>query len=243
MTTARNRVLRKVRSLLAKTLATGCTEEEMLSALAKARAMIDAYEITDEELKLTQEEKAIICPTGELRDKYDIKWQFISDVAEFCDCQAWHRAKEGEGFTFAGQAADIAWARHLTDRLAEFVQRELTDYLGKTVIPPYGRRRVINGFVQGIGWRISKKLRAEVKKSREQQQQAPVSSNASRALTLVRVKEKLIDDVMKAAKIKPRPVSSRRAIDNSSWSAGYAAGERASFNRPIGHTPRRQLTN
>jgi hypothetical protein len=133
----RTRLLDKVRALLAKTMDAGCTEEETLSALAKARAMIDAYEITDEELALTKEEKAIIHPTGEHKDKYDIKWNFISAVAKFCDCDVWHDSKNG--FTFCGQRSDIDFAIWLADHLADFVRGELTNYLAKTIIPPYQR--------------------------------------------------------------------------------------------------------
>jgi hypothetical protein len=55
----RNSIIEKVKALLAKTTENGCTEEEELAALAKVRAWIDAHEITDDELQLSQEEKAI----------------------------------------------------------------------------------------------------------------------------------------------------------------------------------------
>ena len=48
----REGIIDKIKALLAKTTENGCTEEEELAALAKARAWIDAHEITDDELKL-----------------------------------------------------------------------------------------------------------------------------------------------------------------------------------------------
>ena len=50
MSINRDNLLGKVRALMAKTVENGCTEEEALSALAKARAMIDAYEIDEAEV-------------------------------------------------------------------------------------------------------------------------------------------------------------------------------------------------
>ena len=41
----------KVKALYAKTIANGSTEEGMLSSLAKARALQDAYEITEDRAK------------------------------------------------------------------------------------------------------------------------------------------------------------------------------------------------
>ena len=60
MTTQREGLLDKIRALLAKTVGSGCTESEALAALSKARAMMDAYAVGDDELSLTKEEKAIL---------------------------------------------------------------------------------------------------------------------------------------------------------------------------------------
>jgi hypothetical protein len=56
----RNSIIEKTKALLSKTTDNGCTEEEALTALAKARAWIDAYEISDDELQLSREEKAVL---------------------------------------------------------------------------------------------------------------------------------------------------------------------------------------
>jgi Protein of unknown function (DUF2786) len=60
MTTEREGLLDKVRGLLSKTVTNGCTEAEALTALSKARAMMDAYCVTEGELNLTKDEKAIL---------------------------------------------------------------------------------------------------------------------------------------------------------------------------------------
>jgi hypothetical protein len=53
MTTDREKLLRKIRALLAKTVATGCPVEEALAAHAKAQALIDGYQVSHEELYST----------------------------------------------------------------------------------------------------------------------------------------------------------------------------------------------
>ena len=47
----RKKMLRRVRALLSKTVANGCTEGETLAAQAKARELIAAYEITESEVQ------------------------------------------------------------------------------------------------------------------------------------------------------------------------------------------------
>ena len=56
----RNRLLDKIRALLSKTTENGCTEAEHLAALDKAYAMIDAYEVTPDDLRLTKTEAAVL---------------------------------------------------------------------------------------------------------------------------------------------------------------------------------------
>ena len=56
----RSSIIDKVKARVSKTTANGCTEQEMFSALAKARALQDAYDISDDELQLSREEKAVL---------------------------------------------------------------------------------------------------------------------------------------------------------------------------------------
>jgi hypothetical protein len=55
----RSAIIRKVRAMLEKTVANGCTEEEAASALAKATDLIEEYKLTSEELT------ADLPPTGD----------------------------------------------------------------------------------------------------------------------------------------------------------------------------------
>ena len=94
MTTQREGLLGKIRALLAKTMESGCTESEAMTALDKARAMMDAYAVTEGELALTKEEQAVLRhePWDSL-DPHNIKFYLMGAVANFCNCQAWQRRK------------------------------------------------------------------------------------------------------------------------------------------------------
>src|SRR6188472_2763823 len=81
MTDNREKMLDKIRALLSKTTENGCTEEEYLAALAKARALMDAYEITEADLQLTKEEGVVLCKEKAGSDPHHIKFNMSSAVA------------------------------------------------------------------------------------------------------------------------------------------------------------------
>lgn len=221
----RENLLDKIRALLSKTTGNGCTEAEALAALDKARAMMDAYEVTEADLQLTKAEAAVLRsePAGS-RDPHNIKWYLCSAVADFCDCKAW-RARNG-GLVFCGMQSDAQFATWLLDSLALFVQGELTNHLMGNLAPKGERRFVINGFVVGCTGRISSRL-----DTLTQQSKAAAAGN-SRALVVT--KTAAIKATMDKAGIKLRTGrSSSCRLDGNSYRAGQAAGERASFGRPV----------
>jgi hypothetical protein len=227
MTDNRENMLDKIRALLSKTTENGCTEEEELAALAKARALMDAYEVTEEDLQLTKDQAAILReePPG-TEDPHGIKFNLCHVVGEFTDCRAWrkHRSKGG-GLVFCGLPADARFATWLLDHLTRFVQAELANHLMGNVATGMPRRRAINGFVIGITERISERL-IELCKP------APAATANSRALVVA--KQQVIKSRMDELEIKLRSCGgSEKQHDTSSLKAGRSAGNRASFGRPV----------
>lgn len=223
MTLNRENLLGKIRALMAKTIDRGCSEAEAMAALAKAKAMIDAYEVSDDELKLTKEEKAIL-HEDRSKDTHGIKNRLAMAVAEFTDCQVW-KNREG-GLTFCGLPSDAQFASWLTNSLAAFVQCELVNHLAGSLAPKGQRRFLINGFVAGCTLRITQRIRELIAQS------APTPTGRA----LVVVKSQAIAEAMKAAGIHGlrKGRRSRRQMDASSYAAGKVAGDRASFGRPVG---------
>jgi hypothetical protein len=220
----RESLLDKIRALLSKTTGNGCTEAEALAALDKARAMMDAYEVTETDLQLTKAEAAVLRsePEGS-QDPHLIKRGLANAVAQFTDCKVW---RANTGLVFCGLRPDAQFATWLLDSLAGFVQGELAKHLIGSIAPKGERRLIINGFVMGCTQRISARLVALCKQS-----EAAATDNGR---ALVVVKSAAIDATMKAAGIKlgKSRRSSRRA-DHGAYRAGQAAGERASFGRPV----------
>jgi hypothetical protein len=226
MTTEREKLLDKIRGLVSKTIENGCTESEALAALTKARAMMDAYAISESELALTKEEKAILRrePPG-TKDPHRIKWLLCGTVARFCGCRVWRTPHE-RILTFCGLRPDCSFATWLLDTLAAFVQAEIANHLMGSIAEGRDRRQAIASFVWGCTERISQRLNELCEQS------TSLATSNAKALVVVKdaaVKAKL-DELGICLRVSR---SSCRVGNDSSYEAGKAAGDRASFGRPV----------
>jgi Protein of unknown function (DUF2786) len=91
----RNAIIEKIKALLAKTTANGATEAEMLSALDKASAMMDAYDISDADVQDAKDEAAMLhADPPDLKDPHKIKWRLSHAVGEFCGVRVYRSRRE-----------------------------------------------------------------------------------------------------------------------------------------------------
>jgi hypothetical protein len=228
MTIERESILSKIRALLAKTMENGCSEAEAMAALGKAQAMRDAYAITEAELNLTKEEKAILRrePPG-TKDPHRIKWQLLIGIERFTNCKAWRENRsKGGGLVFCGLRPDVEFATWLLDTLAAFVQEELVNFLMDAAPSNEERKEAIRSFVLGCCERIEGRL---IELS---EQSATIATSNARALVVVK-------DAAIKAKMEEPDIHLRGgggccgASDQGSYQAGQAAGNRATFGRPV----------
>jgi hypothetical protein len=223
----RDAMLAKVRALMKKTQENGCTEEEELSALAKARAWIDAYEISDTELQLTKEEKATLFTEDKdaATDTHKIKSYLGRAVEEFCNVRI-YRMPGKDGLSIIGLPSDIAWATFLLEHLADYVHHALFEFLIDSLAPQAERKLEIRGFVVGCCGRISERMRELCKQSE--------TVRTSNGKALVIIKNQAIAAYMKTHGIHlTSSGGSRAACSDSAIHAGRSAGEGANFGRPV----------
>lgn len=217
----RTKLLDKIRALLSKTTENGCTEYEALAALDKAREMMDAYEVTPEDVALKGEMAAVLnCGAS---DPHGTKAGLAVTIAAFCDCKVW-RAKDG--IRFCGLDSDAALAVWLLDTLSAFVQRELAKHLWTCMAPKGARRTIINGFVGGCCRRINDRLKTLSLQSN--------MAKTSNGRALVVAKSALVNAKMSELGLHlSRSRRTMRRIDRNSYAAGQSAGDRATFGRPV----------
>jgi hypothetical protein len=224
----RNSLIVKVKALLNKTKENGCTEAEALSALAMARAMIDTHVITDDELQLSREEKAILHDESEADalDAHRIKSKLGRAVGRYCNVQV-YRDRSKAGLTFVGFKSDIDFATWLLDHLADFVHTALFEFLLECLAPEGNERKEeIRGFVIGCTGRIADRIMKMCEQSK--------TERTTNGKALVVVKDQAIKNLLKAEGIHLRSCSGSRArFSEGARAAGQSAGDRASFGRPV----------
>jgi hypothetical protein len=223
----RNSIMEKIKALLAKTVENGATEAEYLSALGKASAMMDAYDITDEELQVAKDEAAMLhADPPDLKDPHKIKWRLAHGVAEFCGVQIF-RSRHETGLKCIGMPSDVQFAMWLLDSLADFVFGELYAHLIGCLAPQSERRIIIRSFTAACCERIVDRLLALVERSK--------MARTSNGRELVVVKDAAIKQFMKDNDIRLRMCSGSAPsnVDAAAHAAGHAAGDRASFGRPV----------
>ena len=101
---------------------------------------------------------------------------------------------------------------------------ELADNLMADIAIGMSRRKVINGFVDGITVGISERLRELCK---------PPAAASTNGQALVVIKQTLIKAKLEELGIKLHTCSSSRQHDEGSFAAGRSAGDRANFGRPV----------
>jgi hypothetical protein len=223
----RNSIIDKIKALLAKTTKNGATEAEMLSALDKASAMMDAYDISDAELAIAKDEAVMQhADPPDLKDPHSIKWRLSYAVAEFCGVQIF-RSRHQTGLKCVGMPSDVQFAMWLLDTLADFVFDELYAHLIGCLAPKSERRVIMRSFTEACCDRIGERLLALVERSK--------AARTSNGRELVLVKDAAIKAFMKKHDIHLRTCCgySSSKSNAAAQAAGRAAGERASFGRPV----------
>lgn len=229
--TAREKILATIRGIMAKTIENGCTESEAMAALDKARAMMDAYEVTDEDLLLKGEKAAIFNST--VRDPHGIRNRLGTKVAEFTDCKIWRQANGC--VSMCGLESDVEFGNWLLETLSNFVKLEMVKYLSTIAYSPKEKKYHVNGFVGGATGKIVERLAILILASK--------SKESGNGRALVVAKSALIDETMKAEGLKfGTGRARRRRVSTGSFAAGTAAGDRASFHRPVAGGGPLQLT-
>jgi hypothetical protein len=223
----RNSIIEKIKALLAKTTANGATEAEMMSALDKASAMIDAFEITNAELQVAKEEAAMLhADPPDANDPHKIKWRLGYGVAQFCGVEI-YRSRHETGLRCIGMPSDVHFAMWLLDNLADFVFAELYAHLIGCLAPKSERQVIIRSFTAACCDRISDRLLALVERSK--------AARTSNGRELVVIKDAAIRAFMKEKGIHLRScsVGSPSNVNAAAQAAGRAAGDRAAFGRPV----------
>jgi hypothetical protein len=137
------------------------------------------------------------------------------------------RSRHETGLKCIGMPSDVQFAMWLLDNLADFIFNALYEHLIGCCAPPSDRRVIMRSFVEACCDRITDRMLELVERSK--------SARTSNGRELVVVKDAAIKAFMKEHDIRLRTcgMSSSSNINSAAQAAGRAAGDRATFGRPV----------
>jgi len=230
---------KKISGLLAKTVASGCTEAEALNAAMLAAKLQAEYQIN-----LTEAELLVEGFYQTVIPWYSNKMEFISDrlalhVACFTSTRAWlirPTAEDRKVFKinkrvfyktiFCGLHTDALFAKWLLEFLCEFVENQ-GRFHAAIDGSAYRVESVYRNFVMGACTRLAERLQ-NIK------QESTVQS-ADRTALIVLDKQVIVDDYVAQLQLnftKGAEIENRVA-DEAAFEAGREAAEKAGLNRPV----------
>lgn len=219
----RQKIIDKVRALLAKTVSNGCSEHESMAAAAKAQQMMDEYDLLHLDLK----EKSSFTTTENKNAKYNmVKRVLTGNVAKFCHCRVIYIDKDAVIF---GHDSDVLMAEWLTETLERFINRELRAHIKKAgYMPPQEAKSEKNGFLVGALTRIIERLEELTPKEMNESMNALIISKTAE----VDAKYEEYKAAL-GSKIVPIQFSNKKWCSDTGLASGKDAGDKATFSRPI----------
>jgi Protein of unknown function (DUF2786) len=237
MSDDRDKLLARIRALLAKTVEAGCTEAEALAFAEKAHELIERYQIDlgAEEIK---REGFVTKRIKMERARFAFARRILLAINEFCEVRTWYTTFVGQAeISVLGLRSDAELASYLIDSLTNFalagadlhvaVERKMALAVGEPMTAAQSREAHRSHLV-GCASRIHQRLDEMVV-----QRRAGTAAPGSRALVALD-KPALVQAEMDRQGIKLCAGSFLTGgRDRGSFAAGAAHGTKATFGRPV----------
>jgi Protein of unknown function (DUF2786) len=222
--TAREAILSRIRALMAKTVANGCTEAEADAAAAAVDRLMALYEIDLTEATVQEQDvmRMDIALNG-----HPARWA-ATKVAAFTDCKVW----TDKGFiSFLGLEIDTQIAEYLMLLFQRAIDRETMNFgafnADLAMEDHHGRQNMITSFQAGMAGRLGERL-ADMKSKRDFTQRKS-------GFDLVLSKKALVDEAWTSLGItlsagKGGGVTIRH---QGAYNAGRSAADGVSINQGV----------
>jgi hypothetical protein len=222
------RVKRIIQALSEKTVENGATEEEAMRAAAKAKELMDKYEImlTDEQIVEEGAIKRVYKPQNR-EDSIIVRWA-SREIADFAEVKVYtDEGKYGspiKPLAIVGLPSDVEFFDYLIRSLTMFART------GAIGLPARDRYQFFAGYAD----RITARLRKTIEERDTARNAAP--GTASRALVIADLKKTAAEAWLVAAGVKLRKATYYRSgrHNKDAYEAGQARADRAQFCRPVG---------
>lgn len=226
------RVKDKIAAMSERTTDNGCTEAEAMIAMKKVGELLDAYNLTMNDVLLRNETYVTKTYDTGRKNKHPIAF-VIPVISKFCGTRSWNSYRyEGRKkfliVKFFGTESDTEMSMYLTSMIWKMMDAETARY---RATPAYKNsdthgRALSTSFQNGMVNRINARLRELIA------ERDAISATTGRELIII--KGQLTEQKFKELGMKLRPGTyASRISHSSSYSKGQDAGSRVNLSRPI----------
>lgn len=229
-------ITKKVLALLAKTEDNGATQAEAISAMEKARILMESYYISDMDLQDPFiHENMIIEEVPMSRGQYD--WTFFyADLCSVFDCEHMYNKHR---VAFFGYEKDVQLCSYFFSMIMRIGTRSLNEFKGsedyREATEYHHAKTVISSFIKGFTFSIAVRLR-------DMYENRYASMDSSSALILTGKAEKVKEQFKNGFDVKMKKPSSASNASSIGFTSGEVEGdnvpltkgmERSSYGSPI----------
>lgn len=215
--------LARIRALMAKTTANGCTEAEAQAAAAAVDRLIAEYEIDLDDLAVREQELAKIDIAVR---RHPVSYSCLR-ISQFTDCRVW---TDGEFVSYLGFQVDTEIAEYLTLTFMRALDRESSGFTmfnaDYALRDRAGQSEMLHSFQVGMASRLGERL-VELKSKRD-------FSQRTSGRDLVKVKKPVVDAALASLGIRIGGGGRGRSVrDAGAYNAGRSAADKVSVNAGV----------
>ena len=230
----RQAIAKKINALLSKTVANGASEHEAMQAVQMAMKLMDKYQVTMTELEVKEEGfDFVVCRNAGCYNRW-FAHGICNAIATLTNTKALFWGKKQ--IRFYGFKGDIVFAEWVYNSLMNNIMKASVSHVNEEIRKGSDEAAYMlrKAFIFGAVSRISARIWTDVRERKE----ARKVQSSSRALVIVNrgalVETKMAEMFPKLGKAKAQKCDN---LSLSSYKAGQTAGDKASYNRPVGSQP------
>jgi hypothetical protein len=237
------KLVERIRKILAKTVEGGCSPDEAAAAVALAGRLLVEYNLSMDDIHLKGEDSADafieegIFETGRWMMEHNLAYHVVKSF--FFVHGFFGGGASRKNLYLFGTETNVATARHVFTSLLASADRLWTTYRKLNRLPASDRRSYVSGVMKGYYDKL-KEERDLLKMERDILR----GGSGGTALAICRVEDQLIQ---KFRETKPGYTKERNATftslrgSQSTLAAGYEAGKNLNLNRALGTATRKGI--
>lgn len=239
MSDKKDRIIRIIQALKAKTADRGATENEAMEAASKIAALMDQYDIAESDVKDAGEDalKTEAINIAKLWQELLIKC-IAPSIGKLTGTLVVGRliSARRRVYEFIGADNDVLFAKWLAETIVDFVLSGLAGEEARRSFPSASARSAYrNGYLIGAGVRINTRIGAMLTDRNQVRASANLPALASKAMV---IKDRLM---AQGEKFQQGPNTFSGRVNSDGREAGAARGDAVQLGRPLGQQDQRAI--